>query len=182
MAYGVIETTNMASTKIGGGRIYDAVASTDIENGTVGYIDELATDETHIYNFHKGLPEKAAGKTIVIVDQPAWSADDSHRTNQRRDKFVCKANIPFRVRVLYKNDEFAVSIDCFAKASQENAAKNKFVTVDTNGKFVVNDATTEGAVIEGKIMRTHNQGATLATPTNTYGYQRQLYTIKVVVA
>jgi ribosomal protein L21 len=182
MAYGVIESTNMKSTKKGGGRVYDAVATTDIENGTVGYIDELATGETHIYNFHKGLPESVVGKTIVIVDQPAWDADESHSVNQRRDKFICKAGVSFRVRVLYKDDEFAVSIDCFAQASQKNADVDKYVTVDTDGKFTINDSVVEDAVIEGKIMRTHNQGATLVTTANTYGYQRKLYTIKVVVA
>lgn len=175
MAYGVIESTNMKSIHRGG-RIYDAIADVDIENGTVGYIDELADGETHIYTFHKGVK---AGKTLVIVDQPVWDADTSKRTNQRKDKFICKAEIPFRVRKLYADDEFAISAECIDKTTRANIDINKFVTVNADGKFVVADATNETAIFEGKVMRKRTQGATLLTTAHTYGYSRYLYTVKV---
>lgn len=173
MAYGVFESTNMRSTHAGG-RIYDVVATTDIENGTIGYIDGLANDETDIYKFVAGVSE---GKKVVIADQPAWSADDSKMTNQRKDNFIIKAGTPFRARVIYVDDRFAVSIDCVKTDSQTTFVKGAKVTVDaTTGKFVVGDGNTG---IAGEVIYERIQGATLVTAANTYGYQRKLYTIKV---
>ncbi|WP_455717767.1 hypothetical protein [Anaerosporobacter sp.] len=73
--YGVFESTNMKSTK-GAERIFDCVSDVVIENGTFGYLNGLATGESVVYNFAKGT---SAGKTIVVVDQPAWTEDESLR-------------------------------------------------------------------------------------------------------
>ena len=176
MAYGVFESTNMRSTHAGG-RIYDVVAATDIENGTVGYIDGLADGETDIYKFVAGASK---GKKVVIADQPAWSADDSKITNQRKDNFIIKAGTPFRARVIYVDDRFAVSIDCVKTDSQATFVKGAKVTVDAaTGKFVVAGENTSTTGIAGEVVYERMQGATLLTAANTYGYQRKLYTIKV---
>ena len=54
MAYTVFESTNMASTKYAE-RIFDAVSTEDIENGTFGYLDGLADGEDVTYNFVPAL-------------------------------------------------------------------------------------------------------------------------------
>lgn len=173
--YGVIESVNMSSTK-GAKRIFDCVASTDIENGTFGYLGAL-TSETNVYNFAKGL---SSGKEIVVVDQPAWTADTTYKSNQRKDQFVIPAGTKFKVRVIAIDDEFAVNTACVTAASVTNFVKDAYVTVDaTTGKLVASATAATTPVFEGTVMRKRVQGATLVTTANTYGYSRDMYEIKV---
>lgn len=185
MAYTVFESTNMASTKYAE-RIFDAVAAVDVENGTFGYLDGLATGESVTYNFKVGTKAGLTIGDIVVVDQPAWTEDTSKITNQRKDKFIIKAGTRFRVRVVRKNDEFAVSIDGFTSATQATiTAVTNFTTTtiytsidSTTGKLVA--ATTKpSGVIVGQIMRKRITGGTLVTTANTYGYKRDMYEIKI---
>lgn len=182
----VFESTNMASTKYAE-RIFDAVAATDIENGTFGYLNGLATGESVTYNFVAGTKSGLKIGDVVVVDQPAWDADTSRITNQRRDKFVIKAGTRFRVRVVRKNDEFAESIDGFTSVTRSvvSAVTNftttaVYVSIDaTTGKLVA--ATTKPTgVIVGQIMRKRISGGTLVTTANTYGYKREMYETKII--
>lgn len=79
--YTVFESVNMKSTHYAE-RIFDAVATEDIENGTFGYLDGLDDGEDVIYKFVKG---SATGKQVVVVDQPVWNSDECKITNQRKD-------------------------------------------------------------------------------------------------
>lgn len=174
--YTVFESTNMASTKYAE-RIFDAVADVDVENGTFGYLDGLAEGEDVIYNFKAGTKE---GEAVVVADQPAWTEDTCRRTNQRKDKFVIEAGTPFRVRVVKKNDEFAISAEGFTSATKEKAAAKKFVTIDAStGKLVVADAPTEDAVMNAEIMRKRVLGGLITTAAHKYGYSRDMYEVKV---
>lgn len=172
----VFESTNMSSTKYHG-RIFDCIATEDIENGTFGYIDELADGYDVVYNFHKGYK---AGKTVVVVDQPVWSEDTSRMTNQRKDKFIVENGTVFRVREVKKNNEFAISAEGFTPATVENVDVDKYVTIDeTTGKLVVGDSVVESAIMNGKIMRKRVMGNTLVTAAHNYGYSRVMYEVKV---
>jgi len=174
--YGVYESVNQKSTR-GAERIFDCVASTDIENGTFGYLNGLATGESVVYNFAVGTSD---GKEIVVVDQPAWTADTTYKSNQRKDKFIIPAGTKFRVRVIADNDEFAVNTACVTTASVANFAVDAFVTIDaTTGKLVASATTTADVAFEGTVIRKRVQGATLVTAANTYGYSRDMYEIKV---
>jgi len=174
--YGVFESTNMKSTR-GAERIFDAVSTEAIENGVVGYLNGLATGESVVYNFAKGVN---VGKQLVIVDQPAWTEDESLRSKQRKDQFIIPAGTKFRVRVLTINDEFAINRACVTTATQAALLENAFLTVDaTTGKFVAKSATTPDAPFEAQVMRKRIQGATLVTTANTYGYSTELYESKV---
>lgn len=175
MAYCVFESTNMASTHYAE-RIFDAICDVDVENGTFGYLEELADGYSHIYNFKAGIKE---GSFVVVVDQPVWTEDTSRMTNQRKDKFNIEAGTPFRVRVIKKNDEFAVSAEGFTPATKDNADKDKYVTIDATGKLAVADAPVEDAVMNGKIMRTRVVGGVINTAVRDYGYSRKMYEIKV---
>lgn len=186
MNYTVFDSTNMLSTKRGA-RIFDVVADTDIENGTFGYLDGVAEGETVIYNFVAGYKK---GSTVVVVDNPAWDADTCHRVNQRKDKYINKAGIPFRVREVKINDKFAISIDGVTKATQEKMDKDAYVTIDaTTGKLVASETASESnpimeAVVEYKNMR---GGALVTSPAveggigTTYGHKRAMYTARVIV-
>lgn len=183
----VFESTNMASTKYAE-RIFDAVAATDIENGTFGYLNGLATGESVTYNFVAGTKSGLKIGDIVVVDNPVWDADTSRITNQRRDKFVIKAGTRFRVRVVRKNDEFANSIDGFTSATRSvvTAVTNftttaVYVSIDTTtGKLVAATTKPESGVIIGQIMRKRISGGTLITTANTYGYKREMYETKII--
>ena len=167
----VFESTNMASTHYAE-RIFDAICDVDVENGTFGYIEELADGYSHIYNFVAGTKE---GAFVVVVDQPVWSEDECRRTNQRKDKFVVEAGTAFRVRVVKERDEFACSEDGFAGQPEVG----KYVAINANGKLVVGDAPVEGAAMNGRIMRTRVMGSTIVTGERKYGYSRKMYEVKV---
>ena len=174
--YNVVESTNMGTTHFAE-RILDAVADVDVENGTFGYLEELADGFSHVYKFVAGTKK---GCKVVMVDQPAWDADTCKTVNQRKDKFVCKAGVPFRVRTVKEGDEFATAVEGFTPATKDKAEADKYVTIDaTTGKLVVADAPVEDAVMNGKIMRTRIMGGTLVTVAHNYGYSRKMYEVKV---
>ena len=168
--YSVFESTNMASTHYAK-RIFDAVCETPVENGTFGYLDGVETEGGVVYKFVAGTKE---GCEVVVADQPVWTEDTSRMTNQRKDKFVIEAGVPFRVRVVAKDDEFALSAEGFAGTPEIN----KYVSINTNGKLEVADAPVDNAAMVGKIMRKRQIGSTLVTGVRTYGYARMMYTVK----
>ena len=173
---GVIISTNMKSTH-GAERIYDAVCDTDVENGMVGYLDELAVGEDVIYTFKKGT---MAGKTLVIVDQPVWDYDTTKRTNQCKDKFSVEVGTVFRVRTLAKGDEFGINNAAVTTASLGNLDVDAFLTVDNaTGKFVASSSTTASAQFEAVVLRKKMQGATLITGVRTYGYANEIFEVGV---
>ena len=168
--HAVCETTNLRAVHYAE-RIWDAVADIDIDNGTIGYL-ENPSDEGVIYNFKTGTME---GKELVLVHMPEWTEDTSNRLNQRKDKFYNVAGIPFRAFTLKEGDEFALSPEGFAG----DPVVGKYVSVDANGKLAVADAPVDGAAMVGRIMRKRQIGSTLVTKVRTYGYERMMYTVKV---
>lgn len=167
----VCETTNLRAVHYAE-RIWDAVSDVDIDNGTLGYLDEVSVEGGVIYNFKAGTME---GKKPVLVHMPEWTEDTSNRLNQRKDKFVNKSGIPFRAFTLAEGDEFALSAEGFVG----DPVIGKYVSIDTNGKLAIADAPVEGAAMVGKIMRKRQIGSTLVTGVRTYGYSRMMYTVKV---
>lgn len=180
--YTVFESTNMGSTKYAE-RIFDAVAEKDIENGTFGYLDGLADGESVIYKFVEGFK---AGEPVVVVDNPAWKEDESKITNQRRDQYINEAGVPFRVRVVKKLDEFAITIEGItngtrsAVTSVTDFAENPvYVTIDATGKLVAATSKTADAAFEAQVMRKRMVGAVVSTPLRNYGYANGIYEAKV---
>ena len=177
MAYTVFESINMGSTHYDG-KIFDAIATEDIENGTFGYLDGLQEGSEVIYVFKKGYKE---GESVFVVDNPAWDEDTCHRTNQRKDKYVNKADVPFRVREINKNDKFGITIDGVTVATQGDMDIEAHVTIDaTTGKLVAKAETTGDAKFEGVVEGKRIAGATLVTPANTYGHSAVIYKVRVV--
>lgn len=175
--YTVFESVNMASTKYAE-RIFDCIATEDIENGTFGYLNGLADGETNVYNFKKGTK---SGETVVVADQPVWSEDTSLTSNQRRDKFIITAGTKFRVRVVKKNDEFGITAEGVTMATQENFDVGAYVTIDsTTGKLVASATAPETSAVMGAIVeRKRTMGGTLATTAYNYGYSRVMYECRV---
>lgn len=183
--YAVFESVNMASTEYAT-RIFDAVAQTDIENGTFGYLNGLANVDGVIYNFVAGTKNGLGDGDIVVVDNPAWSEDTTRRTNQRRDKYIIPAGTPFRVRVIAKNDEFGITAEGFTSATKsivtavtDFKTNNITVAIDSStGKLVAKSGNSTGIVV-GKVMRIRKEGDTIVTSLRSYGYSTDIYEIKV---
>lgn len=168
--YSVCETSNIRAVHYAE-RIWDAVADFDVENGTIGYLED-PVDEGVIHTFKAGTMN---GKVPVLVHMPEWSEDTSNRLNQRKDKFVNVAGVPFRCFTLKEGDEFALSPEGFSG----EPVVGKYVSVNTNGKLAVADTPVDGAVLVGKIMRKRQIGSTLVTKVREYGYARMMYTVKI---
>lgn len=170
MAYTCFESQNMLSTHYAK-RIFDAVCDAPVENGTFGYLDGVVEEGGVIYKFVPGIKE---GCEIVVADQPVWTEDTSRMTNQRKDKFRIEAKVPFRCRVVAKNDEMGFSAEGFVG----EPVIGKYVTINNDGKLVVANEAVEAPMV-GKIMRKRQIGSTLVTDIRTYGYARMMYTVKV---
>ena len=169
--HAVAETTNLRCVHYAE-RIWDAVSTEDIDNGTFGYLDGVETEGGVIYNFVKGAK---AGCEVTMAHNPEWTEDTTYRTNQRKDKFYIEAGIPFRAYTLHVGDEFALSPEGF----EGEPVIGKYVSINNNGKLAVADAPVDGAVMVGKIMRKRQIGSTLVTKVREYGYARMMYTVKV---
>ncbi len=130
--YAVFESTNMKAVHYGG--IADAVFTADIENGTFGYLDGLATisgTEKHpvVYNFKKGV---SAGKPVYVVNNPAWVENPHTLADQNRDQYIVPTGTAFRAFRVLPEDKFAVTREGFT----ENVAVGDTVTIDgTTGKL-----------------------------------------------
>lgn len=177
--YTIFESTNMAST-VFAAKIYDAVSTVDIENGTFGYLDGLATGYAGdvIYNFKKGTSD---GKFIVVADNPAWDYDNSKLVNQKKDKYIIPAGTPFRVREIKIRDEFAISIEGVTSATASLFDVGAYATIDAvTGKLVAAvEAPASTVAFAGKVARKRSSGATIVTPTQTIGSKTTLYEVRV---
>lgn len=171
MIHTVCETSNLRCVHYAE-RIWDAVADVDVDNGTLGYLDDVAVEGGVIYNFKAGTSK---GKAVVLAHNPEWTEDTSRMTNQRKDKFFVSAGTPFRAYTLHEGDEFALSTEGFAGTPEIG----KYVSINANGKLAVADAPVDGAVMVGKIMRKRQIGSALVTGVRTYGYSRMMYMVKV---
>ena len=169
--HSVCETTNLRAVHYAE-RIWDAVSTEDIDNGTLGYLDGVKTEGGVIYNFVKGTKEGAA---VVLAHNPEWTEDTSCRLNQRKDKFFIESGVPFRAFTLKEGDEFALSTEGFVGTPDVD----KYVSINAEGRLAVADAPVEGAVMVGKIMRKRQIGSTLVTGIRDYGYSRMMYVVKV---
>ena len=171
----VFESTNMRSTD-GSERIFDCVATEDIDNGMIGGLGELAEGMSHVYKFEKGAPED---HTFVIVDQPAWSADTTRTVNQRRDAFYIPAGTVFRARVLARTDEFGITKAGFTSDSAEQVKVGAYAVADVSGRFKAQaEKPQSGSYC--KIMRKRTLGSTLVTTAHTYGDTYELYELRVI--
>ena len=178
MAKTVFESINMASTN-GSERIYDAVCTSEVENGTFGYLDELVEEGGVIYKFVKGTK---AGKQIVVVDQPAWDYDTSKITNQRKDKFIIEKGVPFRGRAIGVGCKFSISGDAVTPETVDKMKQDAYVTVNSDGKFVASETKTDSAVVECYVESSRVTGGQIVTKANTYGYSRVMYKLVVTTA
>ena len=177
MSHTVFESCNLGSTRYDG-KIFDAVASEDLDNGTFGYITGIdSTNGDPVYTFVKGF---SAGKDVFVIDQPAWDEDTHHITNQRKDKFTNKAGSIFRIREVKRNDKFGITIDGVTSATQATMDTGKYVTIDASTGKLVASGSSSGATFEGIVESKRTAGATLVTTAHNYGHSAVMYKVRVI--
>jgi len=140
--YNVVETTKVS------GRCFDFVCDKDIENGSLVAMGDLVDGERNIYKAK--IP--TAGDEVFLVANPAWSYDDSRVVNQNEDKYINKADTPFRVYGL-----LAINHDKFG-------VEDYGITVDDGSEVEVGDYVT----VDGATTKIKDVGTT--APAATYGF------------
>ncbi len=185
--YAAVDTANLRATHYAK-RIFDGVnTGSDIENGTIGYLNGLSDDDV-IYNFSVGYK---AGESVGLVHNPEWNEDSynsGHKADLRKDKYINEAGKPFRVFMLDIDDEFDISIEGFTSATRsvvtgvtDFTATAVYATIDSStGKLVATTTAPTSVDVVFKIMRKRTSGATLATPLRNYGYSNVMYGVKVI--
>lgn len=171
--FNVFETCNVAAVRYAE-RILDVKCDTDVENGTFGYVE--IDDTNDIKTFKKGFK---AGCQVLVADAPAWDLDMVNAPNHsavRRDKFIIKADTPFRAITVKKGDTYATAIEGVTTESQSLMKKNAYVTIDTTtGKLVAKATTTSDAVFEAIVDKERLHGGLIETTAHNYGYARKMY-------
>ena len=182
MNHTVFSSTNMASTKYAE-RIFDCIADVDLDNGTFGYMGEMV--DRNIYKF---VPGTKTGEKVLVVDQPAWSEDESSVLNQRRNRFYIPAGTPFRARVVKVNDEFGITIEGISASTQSVVSEQTdfmkndvFLTIGTDGKLVASASHADNAIMEARVERKRLMGAKLVTPLRQYGSDNFMYEARIKV-
>lgn len=176
----IFESTNMLSTT-GGAHIIDAVADVELENGTIGYVNDVP-EEGVTYKFTAGT---TAGKNPVIVDDVPIDYDNVSISAQRRENYSIKAGKKFRVREIVPEDRFAVSIDGFTTATQEtvkgyDGTKTIYVTADAStGKLVASETATTDATY-GVIVGKRSFTTPIVNSGTTYSGVSVLYKIRII--
>lgn len=173
MSYAVFESVNMASTR-GAARIFDAVCATDVQNGTIGYIS-FAAKNNGFYTFTAGVKE---GETIVIVDQPAFDAECSRLAKNHRSNFIVKANTPFTVRELKKNDVIGIS-DYSIKDNSGLAVEHFVKVADEDGTMTYSAVTTPDAKVEFTVEGVRMSGGAIAGKKGMVGKQVKIVELRL---
>lgn len=171
--YGVFESTNMASTKRGGARIYDVIADVDLENGMFGYLDDLADGERNVYKFVLG---EKSGADPIVIDQPVWSYENDRKSKQRRENFNVPAGTICRARQVVKGDDFAISKECTTVPNDIEV--DKYLSIDTSGKLIASATKpTSGFVAKVQLKKVFND--TVYAPAKVWGQPISMYECKV---
>ena len=162
--HGVIESTNMASTRYG---MVDAKVTSAVDNGNVGYVEGG--------EFKTFTADTIGKRQVVILDTPAWNYNESSIENQRNDAFTNEAGTIARGRNVALNDKFGLN----AEAIDGTPAVGKYLVLAANSTKLKVSATAEGAFC-AKIEEVRTNGLTLTTGARTYGYSYPLYIAKVI--
>lgn len=148
--YNVVETTNMYGSKC-----LSFQANTDIENGMLVAKGDLVTGETDIYN--ASVP--TTSDEVYLVANPAWSYNNDRATDQNEENYINKADIPFRVYQLKKDNKFKTYSTGITPIDKDtDIAIGQYITVDgtTNKPLAVATMPETGFV--GKIINVEEIG------------------------
>lgn len=131
-----------------GGRLYSAIHTKPLENGSIIFLGELERGETEIRKAEVPTTSAIAKKRPMLVMTPEIIYDQSTKSKQALGNFINPANKAFSVVPLSEFDEIEVSKEAFDGTPEVG----KYVQLknDSTKLEISNDLPTTG-VLYGKI-------------------------------
>ena len=141
--------TSRVKETLCGGRLYSAIHTSALDNGSVIFLGALKEGETEIYEAVVPTTALIATEQPMLVMTPEIMYDQSRKAKNALGNFVNKANKAFPVVPLSAFDEIEISKEGFTGTP----AKGKYVVLkDGSVKWdVVDEKPTSGNVLYGKI-------------------------------
>lgn len=145
--YAVCHTAKVKETNRGG-RLYSAVHTAPLQNGSIVFLGELVSGEKEIRQAEVPTTAAIAKKRPMLVMTPEIIYDQSTKSKQALGNFVNPANKAFPVVPLSEFDEIEVSKEVF----EGTPTVGKYVQLKDNSvKLEVVDSAPEAGVLYGKI-------------------------------
>ena len=135
-----------------GGRLYSAIHTSALPNGSVIFLGGKSTSSSEIYDAVVPTTELIAKETPMLVMCPEIMYDETRRANYALGNFINKANKSFPVIPLSEFDEIELSKEGFAGTPEVG----KYVVLENaSTKFKIEDSKPEsGHILVGKITST----------------------------
>lgn len=135
-----------------GGRLYSAIHTSALPNGSVIFLGGKSTSSPEIYDAVVPTTELIAKETPMLVMCPEIMYDETRRANYALGNFINKANKAFPVIPLSEFDEIELSKEGFAGTPEVG----KYVVLENaSTKFKIEDSKPEsGHVLIGEITST----------------------------
>lgn len=142
--------TSRVKETLCGGRLYSAIHTSALDNGSVIFLGALKEGETEIYEAVVPTTALIATEQPMLVMTPEIMYDQSKKAMNALGNFVNKANKAFPVVPLSAFDEIEISKEGF---TGETPTVGKYVVLkNSSTKWdVVNDKPESGNVLYGKI-------------------------------
>lgn len=193
--YTVVETSKVAAVR-GGGHLYSLISDEDVQNGSIGYVGNVATDEDggmeslEIHEFEAPSAENIGKQRVVLVANPEWDYDETRKSNQAMYRYVNQAGTAFRAYDLTAHDVFALSKEGFnTGAADAGTGKTpdpeigKYVIAEA-GKTtlkVVEESAATGESFYGRIIGSAQRGLGWTTKNGRmYGHPYTVYFVEVL--
>lgn len=160
-----------------GGRLYSAIHTSALPNGSVIFLGEKETGFPEIYKAVVPTTDLIAKETPMLVMCPEIMYDETRRANYALGNFINKANKAFPVIPLSEFDEIELSKEGFTGTP----TVGKYVVLENNStKFKIeDDKPATGHVLVGKITATRKSSLPvfLAGDGNLFPQAYDLYTV-----
>lgn len=147
----VCHTIRVKETGVGG-RLYSAIHTSALPNGSVIFLGGKSTSSSEIYDAVVPTTELIAKETPMLVMCPEIMYDETRRANYALGNFINKANKAFPVIPLSEFDEIELSKEGFTGTPEVG----KYVVLENaSTKFKIEDSKpASGHILVGKITST----------------------------
>lgn len=126
---GIVRLDKIHSVKVG--HLFDVVADEELQNGFIGVLGDLASDDDReLRKLEK--PQRLEEGQYVLVASPEINYDQYKKTDDALEKFVIPAGTAARAYTLVEGDIYSVSSDLVKPASGSKCVKGNFVTPIVN--------------------------------------------------
>lgn len=130
---GIVRLDKVKSTRTG--HIYNVLSADALDNGSIGYLNGLASGEREIYALGKYATATIGTKKAVLVAAPEIVADESSVAKKKLSAFVNPANVPVRAYELSLGDIFSVSSDMVTALATDVVVGNSVIATNASYKF-----------------------------------------------